>query len=147
MLATLLCSLKFPQPKKSLIAVASLLNQLYISLSMRSLGYIHTYHAYVHTHTHAYIHTAPQEGTLIGTKLLIRMHVSMCVQSSFMYICVVVQAVEDFNRRYDELYNTSNSGGASEEAEEDHVLRSFTDDPEIPLKQIKVRTGESCVRV
>ena len=48
-----------------------------------------------------------------------------------------IQTVEDFNGRYDILYNKSSDSG-SDDPEEDHVLRSFTDDPEIPLKQIMV---------
>lgn len=45
----------------------------------------------------------------------------------------------DFRAKYYPRYNSSN--GASEEDDENLVPRSFTDDPEIPLKQIRVRTA------
>lgn len=47
--------------------------------------------------------------------------------------------MKDFRTQYYARYNTSN--GASEEEDENLVPRSFTDDPEIPLKQIRVRAA------
>ena len=52
---------------------------------------------------------------------------------------VVLQTVTDFRTQYIRRYN-----GTTDEAEEDDddnlVVRSFTDDPDIPLQQIMVRT-------
>ena len=51
---------------------------------------------------------------------------------------VVLQTVTDFRTQYISRYN-----GTMEESEEDDdnlVVRSFTDDPDIPLQQIMVRT-------
>lgn len=50
----------------------------------------------------------------------------------------VLQTVENFHNRYMEIYNTSDDDDGSED-DSDLILRSFTDDPDIPLNQIKVQ--------
>ena len=52
-------------------------------------------------------------------------------------LIISLQTVEDFHTEYNRLYNKSGDNQNSED-DDNLILRSFTDDPEIPLKQIKV---------
>ena len=56
---------------------------------------------------------------------------------------MLFQAIEDFSDRYDEIFKPDANEGTDNE--EGHVLRSFTDDPEIPLRQIMVQSVCVCV--
>ena len=49
----------------------------------------------------------------------------------------VPQTVENFHAQYDDIFDKNNDT-TSEGEDENLILRSFTDDPEIPLRQIKV---------
>ena len=54
-----------------------------------------------------------------------------------LYTCYV-QTTAKFREKYNQIYNISgDEDGQSND--EDLVIRSFTDDPEIPLQQIMVR--------
>ena len=47
--------------------------------------------------------------------------------------------MENFHTQYDKLYMKNMTDDENSDAEDENlILRSFTDDPEIPLRQIKV---------
>ena len=49
-----------------------------------------------------------------------------------------MQTVDDFHARYSEAYNSTESESGNGD-DGNLILRSFTDDPEMPLEQIKVQ--------
>ena len=52
---------------------------------------------------------------------------------------VPTQTTEHFRDRYHRIYSVNGGSDAADEEEDDNlVVRSFTDDPEIPLTQIRV---------
>ena len=54
---------------------------------------------------------------------------------------VSLQTVTNFREQYLTRYNANSTGDAADEEDDDSlVVRSFTDDPDIPLQQIKVST-------
>ena len=61
----------------------------------------------------------------------------MCVQCTCTCTCYV-QTTAKFREKYNQIYNISGDEDG-ERNDEDLVIRSFTDDPEIPLQQIMVR--------
>ena len=53
--------------------------------------------------------------------------------------------MEDFHTQYDQIYMHNKTNEENGDAEDENlILRSFTDDPEIPLNQIAVSTALVC---
>ena len=59
-----------------------------------------------------------------------------------------LKTVDDFHGTYDREYGNQNmnTNSTDDQTDEDEnlILRSFTDDPDIPLRQIKVKNTSTC---
>ena len=71
-------------------------------------------------------------------------HVYMYTYFPFAVVCidkthVVLQTVTDFRMQYNERYINGTTDETEEDDDDNLVVRSFTDDPDIPLQQIMVR--------
>ena len=54
-------------------------------------------------------------------------------------LCLSLQTVNDFRAQYYTTFRNSSEGASTDDEDNNLVVRSFTDDPEIPLRQIRVR--------
>ena len=52
--------------------------------------------------------------------------------------------MDDFRAQY---FRNGTAGSSTDEEDDNLVVRSFTDDPEIPLRQIRVRAPEISVQL
>ena len=55
--------------------------------------------------------------------------------------------MDDFRAQYFNIYRNGTAGSSTDEEDDNLVVRSFTDDPEIPLRQIRVRAPEISVQL
>ena len=58
-----------------------------------------------------------------------------------------LQTVNNFRAQYFTIFRNSSDGASADDEDNNLVVRSFTDDPEIPLRQIRVRNSPHCYHV